>query len=342
MIDFSNAQIEQLAIHGVGNKHRAEKNFISESLFTPPASLKEELITYFLKPFKKTDDIYRFQGENNLMEESTRAIFEDTEKLLPTSVDMLIHLYRQSNHPNIKTGEVCVVYFSNILLDDELIDGIGVFKSEQKHAFLKFVKEGEQMTLNMQTGISMEKLDKGALILNMENSNGYRILSVDNNNYNTNYWQFDFMGMDYVKDENFHTRSYLELVDEFSKEVVANNGDKQDQRKFLNDTVQYFSANDKFDFNDFTEKVVNKPEWIEEVKSFRDDYALNEVDTFNISANELKRVKKKLVNNTVQLDTDIQIRFGTNDPDGKSEFVEREFDEEKGMYYYKLYFNEEL
>ena len=66
MINFSNVKIEKLAIHRVGNKHRAEKNFISDTLFELDSEMESALQQYFLKPMKKSEDLYRFQHLTDL------------------------------------------------------------------------------------------------------------------------------------------------------------------------------------------------------------------------------------------------------------------------------------
>ncbi|MCB0644187.1 MAG: nucleoid-associated protein, partial [Phaeodactylibacter sp.] len=186
MIDFSTCRIDQVAVHRVGNKHRAEKNFRSEALLPLQDELLEALQNFLLKPFRKPQDWYQFQHSSDLQlnEVYTYAatIFEAPDRLLEQSGHILQHLYNQSEHPNIKSGEVYVVHFQDLLLGDELLDGVGIFKSEQKHRFLKVHESGTQLILDPETGIHLDKLDKGCLILNTEAADGYRLLSVDQNN----------------------------------------------------------------------------------------------------------------------------------------------------------------
>ncbi len=58
----------------------------------------------------------------------------------------------------------------------------------------------------VQQGINLSKLDKGALIFNKNREDGYKILSVDSNKYDTKYWLENFLGVDVIADENYYTK----------------------------------------------------------------------------------------------------------------------------------------
>ncbi|MCO1498212.1 nucleoid-associated protein, partial [Limosilactobacillus reuteri] len=73
------------------------------------------------------------------------------------------HLYEQSNHPHIKNGEVYVAYIKNVSIDNEVVDAIGIFKSEIKADFLEMDENGSHLEIILKQGISLDKLDKGCL-----------------------------------------------------------------------------------------------------------------------------------------------------------------------------------
>ena len=78
-----------------------------------------------------------------------------------------------------------------------------------------------------------------------------------------------------------------------------------------------------------------------EFKSYQTDFALDEVDDFDISKRAVKTAKRKIKSN-IKLDTKIQIRLDFNNPESSQDFLEKGFDESKGMHFYKVYFNEEV
>lgn len=349
MINLSNIRLNSLAIHRVSNKHRAERNFIAQKLSDISPEVHDSLMRYFLKPLKRSDEFFRFQHEESLefneVYSYASAIFEDPTSLLSESANILIHLYRQSTNPNIKSGDVFVVHFSDILYHDELVEGLGIFKAEQKNPFLT-VEEGSEeeegvLVVERLEGINIEKLDKGCLILNTDKADGFRLLSVDSNNYDTEYWIQNFLNVDFVKDDIFHTRNYMDMVTTFSNEVVAPATDKQEQIQFLTDSVDYFTSHETFDFDDFTEKVIPDEKLATEFKNYQADYALNEINQFDISKRAVKTAKRKIKSN-IKLDTNIEIRLDFNNPESSKDFLEKGFDEARGMSYYKVYFNEEV
>lgn len=345
MINYSNLQIEKLVIHRVGNKHRGEKNFISKSLFHPNAEMEDTLLHYFLKPIEKTRDIFRFQnlmGDNyNKIFGYASIIFGDKERFQDQAVNILYHLYNQSDHPNIKSGEVYITYFSDLLIDDEVVDAVGIFKSEVKSTFLQVSDTGENLLIDKLEGIHIEKLDKGCLIVNSEQADGFRVLSVDNNRYDALYWTHHFLNVDLVEDENFHTKLYLDMCKEFSTEVIAPQTDKREQVQFLANSVDYFAKHEVFDFEDFANQVVPNGDFSKEFRQYQEDFGLENVNGFEISQTALKTAKRK-IKNSIRLDTNMQIKLDFNKLEDGYHFIERGYDEKRQMYFYKLYFNEEL
>ena len=51
--------------------------------------------------------------------------------------------------------------------------------------------------------------------------------------------------------------------------------------------------------------------------------------------------QKKKIKNIIKLDTNLELKVLLNKEDGTKN-IEKGFDEEKGMSYYKIYFNEEI
>lgn len=346
MINFANAELGEIAIHRVGNKHRATRNFISPALYDLDEAMREMLHNFFIKPMKRqVDNLHRFVHREdvnlNEMYNFARSIFVDRDQLLTESVNIVEHLYRQSNHPSIKTGEVYVVMFDGIVVLDEVVTALGVFKTEEKSLFFNVEKDGDMLSLKKQKGVNINKLDKGCLILNTSTEDGYRVLHVDNNQYDATYWYHNFLGIDYVKNENFHTRNYLQMCNGFSEEVIGAAADRGEQIKFLSNSVDYFTSNEVFDLEDFTKTVIPEPERAREFQSYHETYLPEKNNGFNISKSATKSATRAF-KSTIKLDTGIQIKMDVFNPESSRQFIERYYDEDKGMYCYKVFFNEEL
>jgi len=345
MFQFDQLQLRHIALHRVGNKHRGEANFFSNTLLDPHEDVADALMRYFLRPFKKAAALYRFHHASDLQLNEiytyARQIFEDPETLLEQSRHIVQHLFNQSNHPNIKTGEVYVVYFADLLLEDELVDAIGIFKSERKSAFLKVNEYQRSLQLTRVEGMDIDQFDKGCLIADTMEEDGYRLYTVDNNNYDAQYWPFQFLNVDFVEDRHFHTMKYLELCDDFARTFVAPQSDKKEQLHFLARTADYFQQNKDFQVDDFTERFLPAEPARDAFRHLRSDYGLDQVSEFPISPQALKQ-SRRLFKNHIDLDTNIRIQLDFQHPDISERFIERGYDEEKGMHFYKVFFNQEL
>jgi hypothetical protein len=342
---FSRVQLSGLAVHRVGNKHRGSANFVSQALLHPNEALQEDLLTFFLKPLRKSEDLYHLthsvKVELNEIYAYAKEVFEDPDQLLEQSSNILKHLHQQSDHPNIKDGELYVAFLENIQLEDELVDGLGIFKSERKTPFLDIAETEDRLELNRLEGISLEKLDKGCLIINTEESDGYRVLSVDNNDYDALYWPTHFLSIDHVSTNMLHTRQYLELCNDFAQQYIAPQEDHREKVRFMANSVDYFQSNEEFDFAGFSDQLfAEEPKKADSFRQLQEDYGLKETDHFPIAPQAIQSAKRKIRNN-IKLDTNIQIRLDFNNPEVSERFIEKGYDEEKGMYYYKVFFNEE-
>ena len=349
MINLYAAQIETISLHRVGNKNKNEAIFLSET----PHSLNDEttglLKEYFFKPFReKEENYFKFSNdvdvEFNEMFKIVSGIFSDSDSTHVNSKKIASYLYEQSNHPHIKSGEVYVAFLSGILLDNVKINAIGIFKSELKHDFIQFEEKGSNLDIIVQQGININKLDKGCLIFDTHKEEGYKILSVDSNRYDTKYWLENFLGVDALSDDNFKTKNYLKFCQNFAKDVVLPAEDKQQEVLFMNRAVNHFAKNDSFEESNFLNEVMENPDLIPEFKHYKVEkgpkYSVEDISNFDIANKAVSDARKK-IKNVINLDTNIQIKLDFINSESAQKFVEKGWDEEKQMYYYLVYFNKE-
>ena len=349
MINLFNAHIDNLSIHRVGNKSRNEAIFLSENPYKLNDEIMPLLKEYFFKPFREKEENY-FQFahdvdlEYNDMFNLATEIFNNPSEVHNISKKITSHLFEQSNHPHIKNGEVYVAYLSNVSIDNNVVDAIGVFKSEIQTDFLQFEENGSSLEMILQQGINLNKLDKGCLIFNYKKEEGYKILTVDSNRYDARYWLEHFLSVDAFQDENFMTKKYLKFCQDFAKDVVLPAEDKQQEVLFMNRAINHFAKNDAFEETAFLNEVMENPEFIPEFKNYKVDkgekYSIEDVTDFPIANAAVTDVRKKL-KNTIHLDTNVQIKLDFVNSDSAQKFVEKGWDEEKQMYYYLVYFNKE-
>jgi len=237
-----------------------------------------------------------------------------------------------------------VAYLTNVSIDNNVVDAIGVFKSEINTNFLQFKESGSNLEMILQDGINLNKLDKGCLIFNYKKEEGYKILTVDSNRYDARYWLEHFLSVDVFQDETFMTKKYLQFCKDFAKEVVLPAEDKREEVLFMNRAVNHFAKNDEFEETAFLNDVINNPDLIPEFRNYKVDkgakYSIEDVSNFPIANAAVTDVRRKL-KNVIELDTHIQIKLDFINPESAEKFVEKGWDEEKQMYYYLVYFNKE-
>jgi hypothetical protein len=349
MLNLYPTQIESLSLHRVGNKNKSESLFLSHEPFLLNDEISALLKEYFFRPFReKEENYFKFEHEVDLefneLYKSVAEVFEDPSSIHEHSLNVAKHLYEQGDHPHIKSGELFIAYLHDVILDNEKTDAVGIFKSELKQDFLQFNEEGNNLQLLIEQGVNINKLDKGCLIFNVDKAEGYKVLSIDSNRYDTKYWLENFLGLEPLTDENFLTKNYLKFCQNFAKDVVLPTEDKQQEVLFMNRAVNHFAKNDAFEEGNFLNEVMENPELIPEFKHYKVEkgpkYSIEDVSNFDI-ANKAVTVARKKIKNVINLDTHIQIKLDFINPESAEKFVEKGWDEERQMYYYLVYFNKE-
>ncbi len=345
MLDFTDTCLDRIVIHHVGNKNNDEGLKLSkEEMSFKEDTIKEILLKYFLSSFR-SDLFYNFNidDENDLVFKAASKIFEDPDHTFEKSIDLARHLYEQSNHPKISGGEFYLVYFQDCVVDDEQCDAVGIFKSENKDKYLKVFPEQENFGLSLEEGININKLDKGCLIFNTEEEHGYKVCLVDNisRGEEARYWKNDFLSLKEREDSFYHTVNHLKMCKGFVEEafVEEDTFSKTDRIDLLNRSVEYFDKKENFSSENFNEEVMETPELIEAFNDYRQQYqVVNELkteDDFEISKPAFKG-SKKFLRSVLKLDKNFHVYIH-----GKGEFIEKGFDEERGLNYYQLFFEEE-
>lgn len=346
MLDFNDTYLDSLAIHYIGNKNEEEGLKLSKDLIIiKDDDDLESLKKYFLSSFR-TNVFYNFSDEENKSElvfNSVTKIFDNPEILIDESINLARNLYEKSNHPKIKGGEFFVVYFTDCVVDDEQCDAIGLFKSENKNRYLKVHPKEDNFSLAFEDGINLTKIDKGCLIFNTEKDMGYKVCLVDNISRaeEARYWKEEFLSLKAREDNFYYTVNQLKMCKGFVEEAFSDKEEfsKSDRIDILNRSVEYFDKNEQFTAQSFNEEVMEKPELIsafeEYKKHYESDNDLHSEEEFEISKPAFKGTKKYM-RSVLKLDKNFHVYIH-----GKRDFIEKGYDDDKGLHYYMLFFEEE-
>lgn len=347
MINFENCEIGNIVIHNIGNKYEGGELLLSENVFLPEdPDVLGLLKHYFLSSFKK-DAFYNFypleeELMNNPVYAAAHTIFEDNAGFYEQSVAIARQLFEQSNNPNIKAGELYVVYFRNCNLEEGVCDAIGIFKSETKDTFLKIVMDRNTYQLQSESGINIKKLDKACLIFNTRAEEGYKVSVLDKTNIREAvYWITDFLGLQPMNDSYFQTANYLNLCKDFVKDIYNRENDvpRADQIDMLNRSLNFFKEAEVFSEDRFKEEVVREPEVIRAFEDFKKQYEEDKEvpisESFPVSDYAVKD-EKKYFRHVLKLDKNFHVYIH-----GQRKYIEKGYDTARDMNYYKLYFRDE-
>jgi hypothetical protein len=350
MISFFEASLGTVSVHHIGNKLQDEHYSLSDD----PITFKDDLIPkllmqYFLTPFEKVNEVYHLMhtsGDLNLNEiyHFAHLAFEDNSRFQEITQQIAKQLYNVSNHPKIKAGELYVAYFNKVQIEGEQLDAIGIFKSETKETYLKVYpdKGGYQLDYE-ENAVNINKLDKGCLIFNTEKENGYKVVVIDQTNRSTDtvYWKDEFLQLK-IRNDNFNqTNTTLSIYKNFVTQKLDDDFEmsKADKIDLLNRSMKYFKEKDTFDIDEFTGEVIGNPGAIESFKNYKQQYEEEfetpVPDTFEISSPAVKK-QARVYKSVLKLDKNFHIYIH-----GDNKLIEKGFDDDKALNYYKVYFKEE-
>jgi hypothetical protein len=272
----------------------------------------------------------------------SKNIFTHPDTFHLQSIHIAKFLYEKCTHPNIKAGELYVTYFDELQLNDETCDAIGIFKTENKETFLKITPTPTNFEVQSEQGIDIKKIDKGCLIFNTKEEDGYRVVSIDNSNKSdAKYWIDNFLHIKSVEDNYMYTENFMQMCKQFVQEEIPENFDinKSEQIDLMNRSANFFKQKETFTIDVFEQEIFEQPELIDKFKTYKENYAAQfdapMVDEFEIHPTAAKK-QSKIFKSILKLDKNFHVYIH-----GRKDRIEKGFDDETGLHFYKLLFNEE-
>jgi hypothetical protein len=357
-IRFTSANATHLVLAKVGHPQRDEPLETSREVFKIAEDDQEALTALFLKPFKNLTG-YRFSHHSSLdqheMNACAKAIFESEEALLERGLAIARRLYTKSNHPNIKSGDLCISLVRDIEVDGRATCGLCILKSESVVPFLSISTRDGDLHLHTEQGINPDKIDKGCLILDHFPNKGYYAITFDRSGTDSRFWVRDFLGLLPITDPSFLTKNYAQMAVAFlekeAKDHKATNTATDDSPPWettgaARDALGYFEEKDTFSLQEFEESVLKTPDararFAEHKSKIEEETGNPLQETFEISRKDLNPTKRRVNQSFMKLDTGVEIRLRPAALSKAGQILEHGFDEEKKMKFIKVFFNEDL
>lgn len=349
MFVTENTQINKLIIHKVGNSNLNEGVIYSDSCINlKNDSVKNNLLDLFINSFKYPEYFSFYHDKsifNNIVYNNLYDFFNNGANFVETSKKIASYLYEVSNHPRIKKGDFYFLSLENVIYNGEITNAIGIFKIENYDTFVKVEQKNDLIELVSESGINTNKtVDKGCIVFNNDKENGYVVMVVDpsGKGNDAKYWTDIFLNVKVRANDFLYTSEIMNLCKNYVTEVLPEEFEvsRADQADILNKGLDFFKQEDFFDFDKFSKHVFEQPQVIESFNNFKKNYSTeNDIqfkNEFEISDNAVKK-NQRYLRSVIKLDKNFHIYIH-----GKKELIERGYDDENKMYYYKLFFKDEM
>lgn len=346
MIDLSQAVVKEMYTHYLANPLSEEDSTITQVPVPVTDEVESAALQYFLHGFS-TELHYRFknldeEGRDTLWRMRLNGIFEGEEQLRKLQRPIAEKILNVSNHPKISNGYLHVVLIDQIVFDDEVMQAIGIFKSEESAHFAQFQMHEGRYVWNIQAGYPLSKLDKACLILDTEPEDGYVCLAIDRKQASgvADFWLKDFLNLEIRENEYHQTFEMINLARDFVSHEARAKHDitKPDEIEYLNRSQAFFKGNDHFNTPEYVDAVFNDRNLAESFQDFKDNRKLQNgepiPDNFKISHEALKK-QGKVFKSILKLDKNFHVYIH-----GDRSKIERGRDAD-GRKFYKIYYDRE-
>ncbi len=344
MFEMTLSRLENLAVHLVGNKSKEEDLRLSaaESGLDRPTI---NIIWHYLQSAFKDPDFYYFQHpsglEFNSVYQVCKNLFQEPDQFLNASQKFAQLLYEVSDHPQVRSGELLVIYFSNLRFGQLEAPAIALFKSEKKQPFLFTEEEEQNIELYSYQGINPSKVDKAALVFASDESEGYQVMAVDNINKGeeAKFWFEQFLRVQIRSTDFAKTSEMIKVTKSFLDQDLGGEEplDKKQGMELLGRSKDYFSVEEEFEPETYSKQVFEDDAVADRFREFvrsRDLQNLDLDEGFAISEEALKK-KSRVFKSVIKLDKNFHIYVH-----GDRSKIEKG-EEEDGRKFYKVYYDEE-
>lgn len=345
-MNIDTPSLKKLIVHYVGSKNNLAPLHISSEALELEDEVLKTLQDGFLHRFKTIPENYSFHHASSLQYNEVysfcKQLFEEASRFEDLSAAIARHLYEASVHPKVKGGELYIAYFEGLPVESRMYKAIGLFKTENKALFIDVEQKANAFELAMKEGVELTRIDKGCLIINSREEEGYDVMIFDNQNRGEEalYWKESFLGLSPQKNEFHQTNHFLTLTKQFITEQLETELKipKTEQVELLNRSIDYFKSKEAFDIEEFQTEVFGNDEMIGSFRNFGSRYIeANDFDiasSFDISVDAVKK-QSRVFKSVVKLDKNFHIYIH-----GRTDLIEKGV-EMDGRKFYKIYYQDE-
>ncbi len=295
---------------------------------------------FFIKPFSSQKGEYSFSHpvslDYNIVYQSVLRLLEKND-FVRCSQDIFKHLQSVSTLPTIKDGDVFVVKVDDVIIDNSYYEGIGIFKIESKSDFIEtYVDANGSMQFSVKSGFPSGRIDKACLIAF---SSEKPICYLIDKSKDTKFWKHDFLGVIPMANSYMQSKSTLQMFRTFIENRLPeiSGVTKAEQVGLINQCSELMKRSDVVSINDAAQTLFKDDriasQFAEYKKAYEEQESLVLQDSFDVDKKAVTVLKNS---RRIRLDDTAEIHLLKT-----GNYLERGYDDEKGMYYYTLYFSKE-
>lgn len=335
-MEIGEAVVQSLIVHQVGNRLREEPLILADHCTSLTESISNLILGGYLRGIVNEKNLHLLTHQTDLtLNEiahhsslffSKKISFEDFSKRIAT------HLYGSTHHPNIAAGDLFIVIFDKVKLNNIYRQAIGIYKSESKQQYISQKTDEEGVHLEALTGINPELIDKGALIVEGTSD----VYALDRLSQRTKYWLDDFLKAKQIPDKKMQSTIAIGMVEKIST-IISDPKKRQD---FGKDVMALCLENEEVrssELREISEKYVPNNTWESELERVIERKGLIEIDDINIPSktfeSKLKKTLRKVhLGQDIILALPINLTFGGVDfqIDGRSIQIQITLENEHG------------
>lgn len=325
MIIIDSDSIESVAFVPIGNKYNgATLEKISPCMHISDL-VRHDLGEYFLSRINFLEE-YHFTHnmgcQYNKLFSLSRDFFSKNKSLIDVAANINNILFDTTKTGKIKEGLLFVVSFKNCIVEDQEVEALGIFKTETFDTFLMCdYMKGESRVSSMR-GLSLRKLDKGCIIYNCKEDNGYMV-----NIYNSNrkadiqYWNEDFLGITIVDNDRQNANEIIKVCSKLLKSNIASDESSVKKIALLSELTSQIEDGE-----------IN-------LERLFDASNIDKESVLPIDIPNLIKVSKDNVKNpkaVIKLDNNFTISIT-----GGDKYIKKGIDSTSGLHYYQFFYKAE-
>jgi hypothetical protein len=341
-MNYLNAKIKSLAIHTVGNPSMDEPLILNQNLVTLPEDKHDIVLEMLLQGFNENE---KFESEEELwslvydfcMRLRSRTHTVDLNK---DSHRVAEHLYDIMTNPKISAGHLFIAHIEEISIDGEYTEAMVFIKTEVEKTVIELNWYESDLDLKYHSGIIPGQIEKGALVyLDAFGNQQYLLIDKSINSNQDRYWIDSFLEVVPVKNGYFKTKQAIEIAKGFIEQELPEITElhRTEAARIKQEAEKYFRTKDEFQIEEFSEALFHNKDLQEGFKTYANEFEDSSItEDFDISREAAKKAKTTF-KEVIKLDKNFHIYIH-----GNTNLIQQGYDDQKGMNYYKVYFNNQL